>query len=258
MKRVITTTIAAGSLAMALAAAAVTQPGLAAAASSSSTVSNVSAVASPTAQAGVAQSGTAAQAASAGQRKPGVSGQVTAVSGNTLTVQDQRQQTAVSVTMTDTTQVFKQSTVDSSSLKTGVTISASGSTQNGVFTATKVQLGVTSSPSERSSAPSTTAPSTTTPSTTTAPSGKKAGNRVSGTVTQVSGSTITVQAADGTTTQVQLGTSATITERVAATKADITTGTRISVRGTMASNVVTATSIDILPATAAQPAAKAS
>jgi hypothetical protein len=206
-----------------------------------------------------------------GRVGPGVSGQVTAINGNTLTVQDQRQQSAITVNLTDSTQVFKQATIDIAKVPVGETISAFGSQDGDVFTATQVRIGAAGSglggrgqggpnggqgggqpPADGTAQPGGGPNGGQPPADGTAQPGRGfGGGGVFGTVESVSGDTITVKTANGETVKVRLAQDGRITQQVAGTRADITVGVQVSVigdaTGEQNGTTVTATQVNIVP-----------
>lgn len=187
-------------------------------------------------------------------RMPGVLGTVVAVNGSTLTLQDQRQQSTTTVDLTSSTQIFKQAKVDLASVSVGKQISAMGTLDGDVFTATQIRLGMAGGAGmmgggrNGSGQPGGNAPATGQAPNGTAQTGPGRGNRLFGTVEQVSGDTITVKTMDGTTTQVKLASNGQITEQVAGAATDITANERIAVVGEQNGTSITALQIDILSA----------
>jgi preprotein translocase subunit YajC len=194
---------------------------------------------------------------------PGISGKVTSVNGDTLTVQDQRQQSTVTVKLTDSTQVFKRTSIALSSVPTGETVSAFGVQDGDVFTATRVTVGATAG--QGGFGPGGAGQPGGTPpaggnggqpqggqrqASGTAQPGRGPGGRIFGTVEQVSADALTVKTASGTTMQVRLATDGQVTQQVAGTKADITTGSQIMVMSTgqQGDTTVTATRVEVLAA----------
>lgn len=239
----------------------------AAANQSAAVVNNVAAT---TADAGVSSANAAApesvpnQGEQPGQGAPGLMGTITAVDGATITVTDQRQQSATLVTLTAETQLLKQVTIDLAAVPVGETLSAFGSQEGESFVAQQVQIGVTTGPGN--GGPGMGGPGGMTP-----PDGMQApnteanadraagapgggpggmpgdrGERLTGTVTQVAAGIITVQTTDGATVQVTLASDGQITQQVAGTSADLTTGLQVMVMGEQTETGITAQQIQLM------------
>ncbi|MCL5997478.1 MAG: hypothetical protein M1546_15685 [Chloroflexi bacterium] len=192
------------------------------------------------------------------QMSPGVTGKVISVDGSKITVEDQRQQSTITVALTDSTQVFKQMTIDLANVPAGESISAVGNQEGDVFTATQVQIGTAGGPSgnnpgERGQQGGNAANGGQAPPEGTAQPGRGLGGRLFGTVEQVSGDTMTVKTTDGSTVQVRLATDGKVVQQVAGTSADITAGVQVSVMGEQNDTTMTAARITIVPATSQQP-----
>jgi hypothetical protein len=181
-------------------------------------------------------------------------GQVASINGTTMIVQGQGQQSTVfTVTLTDNTRITKQTTVDIASAPVGESISAVGTLDGDVFTATQVRIGATTAAggpgaglqgqggNGRQPQPNGTAQ----------PGGNR-GQRLVGAIEQVSGSTLTVKTAEGTIVQVHLADNGQATQQVAGTQADITVGAQVMVIGAQKDSVVTATQVNVTPAAAKQ------
>ena len=202
---------------------------------------------------------------------PGVSGEVTAVDGSTLTVQDQRQQTTVAVVLTADTQVVTQAAVALADIAVGETVTAMGAQEGELFTATRVQVGATGGfgggpgggPGGGMTPPDGQQP----PSDMTPPAGDQAppsgdgsggppadmgGAFLSGTVTAASASGLTVTTADGAAVQIVLAEGGAATQQVAGTVADITVGAQITASGEGDEITITATRIEIRTAAGLQ------
>lgn len=242
----------------------------AAPAAADQTAAVVNRVAATTADAGVSSANAAAPEGvpnpgeQPGQGAPGLMGAITAVDGATITVTDQRQQRATLVTLTAETQLLKQVTIDLAAVSVGETISAFGSQEGESFVAQQVQIGVTTGPGngglgmggpggmtppDGRQAPGTEANGDRAAD---APGGGPAGMpgdrgaRLTGTVTQVAAGIITVQTTDGATVQVTLASDGQITQQVAGTSADLTTGLQVMVMGEQTATGITAQQIQLL------------
>lgn len=241
--------------------AATSAPAAAASLPTAGTGSN-SAASNPTAAPGTG----APAGAGPNQRRggPGIFGKVVSVNGSTVTIQDQRQQNTTTVDLTGSTQIFKQTSIDLANVPVGQSISAVGTKDGNVFTATQVRIGMTGGPGMRGgNGPSgagrpqpngTAQPVQGRPQPNgTAQAGRGSGNRLFGVVDQVSGDTVTVKAADGSTTQLKLAANGQVTQQVAGTTADITANEQVAVMGQQNGTTLTASQIDILPAMMQQP-----
>ena len=168
-----------------------------------------------------------------------VSGKVGAVNGDTFTVQDPRQQGTVTVKMTGSTQVLRQTSIALSSIPTGQAISAFGTQDGNVFTATQVTAGTTANGPGGISQPGRTSPAGgpnngqqqngPPPSNGTPQPGRSPGDRLTGTVEQAAGDTLTVKTTNGSRVQMQLAAGGQVTQQVAGTPADITAGVQVMV-----------------------------
>ena len=264
MKRTIGKIIVGGGLVLALAACGANTQAGSTTGNAAPAVSNAptaaansdSSATTPPAAANGAPSG--APGANGQRGMPGVMGTVVAVNGSTLTLQNQRQQGTTTVDLTSSTQIFKQATVDIASITTGKQISAVGSLDGGVFMATQIRIGMAGGAgmgmmggNGRNGAGN--GPGAGQAPNGTAQTGRGRGNRLFGTIDQISGDTITVKAMDGTTTQVKLASNGQITEQVAGATTDITANERIAVVGQENGTTITASQINILPAMMQQP-----
>jgi hypothetical protein len=209
------------------------------------------------------------------QLMPGVMGTVTAVDGSTITIQDSRQQSTVTVILTDNTQVFKQTTIALADVSVGETLSALGNLNDDVFTAAQIRIGVEAAPTDMPQPNGVGQPGGNPPDSGQVPSGEQPpaggqppadgqppsgaqpsangqarpnGQLLFGTVTAVSSDALTIKTASGSTVQVQLGANGQMTRQVAGTSADIVTGVQIMARGEQSNATITATRIDIMPA----------
>lgn len=276
MKQIIGKIVITGGVALALAACGTsaqtdttTSNGAPAAASNPTAATDTSSAASnPTAATNNSSAGsnpTAGAGAPAGrggnQRRgmPGVFGKVVSVNGSTITIQDQRQQNTTTVDLTDSTRIFKQTSIDLAKVPVGQSISAVGTKDGDVFTATQVRIGMVGGAGMRGGngpggagrpQPNGTAqPGQGRPQPNGTPqAGRGPGNRLFGVVDQVSGDTITVKTGDGSTTQLKLAANGQVTQQVAGTSADITANEQVAVMGQQNGTTVTASQVDILPA----------
>lgn len=200
------------------------------------------------------------EGAPAGMR-PGVSGEVVAVDGATVTVQDQRQQSTVSVLLSDDTQFFTQAAVDLANVAVGESVTAMGTQAGDVFTAMRVQVGAGSS---FGGGPQGGGPGGMTPpdgqqppdaagDNAGGPPGDMDGAMLVGTVTAASAEGLTVTTADGATVQVVLADGAQATQQAQTTAADITVGSQIMATGEPDGATVTATSVQIMAGPGFQP-----
>ena len=178
---------------------------------------------------------------------PNVFGTVQSINGSTLTIQGPRNGGSITVTLNSGTSIRKQVEKTIGDVKSGESIVAFGQEDGGVLQARQIQLG--------------TAAAATLPPGGAGGAGRagngdggRAGNGgtraagaavVSGTVDGVSGDTISVKKADGTSAQVQLATNGRILEQTSASPSDIKRGDLVIVNGSRQGDSVTATSIDI-------------
>ncbi len=218
----------------------------------------------------------------------GVMGTVTAVSGDTITMQDSRQQTSYTVKVSDGTEVVKQVSIELAAITVGETVEVMGEQSGTAFTATQIRVGdaqgMAGGPPSQGQPPQGDGQGQ--PSQGDAPQGQppqgdrqgqppqgdapqgqppqgdrqgqppqggpsgQAMNRLSGTVTQVSAEGLTLQTTDGNTVQVTVGSDASITGMAAGTLSDIIAGAQIRVSGEQTDTTVTATRIVLMPAMA--------
>ena len=196
-------------------------------------------------------------------------GQVVSIDGTTMVVKGQGDQgTDITVTLNESTKITKQTTVDIASVPTGETVTAMGVQEGDVFTATQVRVGATAN---AGAGPNGTPQADGTPQAGgpggdqqgqqggTPPSGgqggqgqRGGGQRISGTVESVADGVLTVKIADGTSIQVHLAENGQVTQQVAGTQADITVGAQVMVVGAQTDSAVTATQVNVMPATAKQ------
>ena len=196
-------------------------------------------------------------------------GQVVSIDGTTMVVKGQGDQgTDITVTLNESTKITKQTTVDIASVPTGETVTAMGVQEGDVFTATQVRVGATANPG---AGPNGTpqadgtpqaggpggdqqgAPNGTPPSGGQGGQGQRGGGqRISGTVESVADGVLTVKIADGTSIQVHLAENGQVTQQAAGTQADITVGAQVMVVGAQTDSAVTATQVNVMPATANQ------
>ena len=181
----------------------------------------------------------------------GTSGTVTAISGNTLTLNSIQGQT-VSVKYTTATVIQKTVKGSLSDLKTGDTVvittsqdSSGNSIAKSITTGTAQQFpGGTNFPSN-SATPSRPLFSGTPPS--GFPSGGM-GQFISGTITSTTADSLTIKTADGKTSTVKTDASTGISLSVSGSASDLQVGVFITVGGDTGSDgTVTATSISIQP-----------
>jgi hypothetical protein len=198
------------------------------------------------------------------QIAPGAMGTVIAVNGSTLTVRDSWQQSNVTVTLTDNTQVFKQAIIVMTDAVIGEALNAMGNLNGDVFTAAQIQIGVDAAPADaasripqpdRAGQPGGNAGPP--PSNRQPPSGgqpladgqaQPEGQMLSGTIKEVAGDALTIETASGSTVQVRLDTNGQLVRRVAGTSADIAPNTQIVVMGEQSGATLAATWIEIIPA----------
>ena len=187
-------------------------------------------------------SSTATTAAARGQHAPGVFGKITAISGDTITIESQKWakgQGSSSTSSTDTTTstsytvdatnaaitVGKQGSAPTmgtiSSLAVGDMIGVEGTVSGTSVTATKIMSGMMGGPGMGRGGPG------------------MGGRGTEGTVTAVSGNTITITKQDGTTETIDAS-SATVSKMVTENVSDIQVGERISADGTTSGTTVTA------------------
>ncbi len=196
---------------------------------------------------------------------PGAMGHVTKVDGSTITVQDQRQGTETSVVVTSDTKIYKEGTVDLASVPTGETVMAMGELKGTTFTANQVRVGAMGGPGGGSGgAPPQGGPGAGNQppagdqppadgqqppngANDGPPEGGAAGAILAGTVKSASADGLTVETTDGQTVQVVLASGGQVTQQVAGTLSDITTGTSIMAMGTADGSTVTAAQIMIMP-----------
>lgn len=217
--------------------------------------------------------------------RPGAFGKVTAVNGTTLTIEDPRQQSATTVTLTTSTTISKEATLALGDVAVGETINAFGVQASDVFTATQVRVGQggefgghghggpppadaaqgqsSQSAGQQAQGPQGAGPQGQGPQGVSpqgmGPWGKGSrpdhagGTRLVGTVEQVTSTTLTVKTTAGATVTLKLATSGRVVKQVAGTSADITVGSYIMARGTQNASAITATNIMLLPAPPQQP-----
>lgn len=215
----------------------------------------------------VAASNPVAPAGNPRQGPRGVMGEVLSVDESTLTVQDQRQERTVTVELTDSTGIFKQEEIEIGDVPVGASISARGSLDDDVFTATQVHIRLSNDTDpERGPGPGGDRPGegnrpgggrpqpdgTAQPDSTAQPP-RSPGDRLFGTVEEVSDDTLIVKTADDSAVQLRLATDGKIVQRVEATIDDITVGTWIMAMGERSDTTVTATRIEIVPEMPQQP-----
>lgn len=161
---------------------------------------------------------------------PHVGGEVTAINGTTITVNDMRKGGTYTIDASGATFMNDGASADISAITVGSHVMAEGTLDGTTLTATKVMSGMSKG-------------------------GHGFGGRghgVMGSVTAVDGNTITVTGKDGQSYTVNAA-SATVQKMVAGSISDIAIGDRIGVQGTVSGNSVTATQImDDLPEPPAQ------
>lgn len=167
------------------------------------------------------------------QRAPGVHGKITAISGNTLTVADERAGTTYTVdasaaAVTKATEGSAPTASTVSALVVGDTVGVEGTVSGTNVAATKIMSGF---------------------------GGKGFGGMrghgrgASGTVTSVSGNTITIAGDNGTSYTINASDTTKVSKMVDLTVADIKVGDRIGAQGALSGTTVTATHImDGVPA----------
>lgn len=154
------------------------------------------------------------------ERAPGVHGKITAISGSTITISNERSGTTYTVDASAAT-VMKGSvgaapTASSvSSLAVGDMVHAVGTVSGTSVTATKIMSGMMGG------------------------KGMGRGHGTSGTVTAISGSTITVTGDNGTTYTIDAS-AAKVSKMVEVTVSDIAVGDRIGAEGSVSGNTLTA------------------
>lgn len=162
---------------------------------------------------------------------PRVGGEVTAVNGTTITVNDMRKGGTYTIDASSATIMENGTTADISAITVGDHVMAEGTLSGTTLTATKVMSGKGGMGHG-------------------GPGGR--GRGVMGQVTAVDGNTITVTGHDGQSYTVNAG-SAKVQKMVAGSIGDIAVGDRIGVQGEVSGTTVTATQImDDLPEPPAQ------
>ncbi len=189
-----------------------------------------------------------------------VMGMVEQVDGTTISVKGPLDKSRKTVQLGEATQILKQTEVQPTELKVGDTITAFGTEAGEVFQARDIQIGGTGSlmspdrvvTIERGHAPPDGTPAPLEAATAVvlgAPDAAQADSfaaPLSGTVTQVTGSTLTVKTADKETT-VQLVADTKAHKQVPAQAAEIQTGMFILAVGTRNGETLEATQVEILP-----------
>ena len=211
---------------------------------------------------GAAPAGAPANPGQAGNGRmgPGVMGQVVSVDGSTLVLQNQRgqDQSTVNVALVDSTEILKQVAIQIGQVPVGELVSATGSQDGDVFTATWVQVGQAAGMGPGGARPDGAPPQGDAPpqggdqSNDRQPPadggpGQGRGDRVAGTVTQVSDDTITIKTSSDATVQVRLADGAQILQQVAGARADLMPGTQVMVTGDQTDSTVNASRIVIVP-----------
>lgn len=159
------------------------------------------------------------------EQVPGVHGKITAINGNTITINDERAGTTYTVdasaasVMVGGTPGSAPTTGSISSLKVGDMIAAEGTVSGTSVTATKIISGMMGG---KGFGP-----------------GGMHGRGTAGTVTSVNGNTITITGDNGTSYTVDAS-SATVSKVVEVAVSDIKVGDRIGAEGTLSGTTVTA------------------
>lgn len=192
---------------------------------------------------------------------PGIMGQVTEVNGTTITVQDQRQQSTTQISLTDSTQIFKQTAIPLANAPVGETVSAFGTQDGDVFTASRAQLGATSGQvvgpggygnQQGSQPPQAGGPQDGQPQDGRPQVGNR-GQRLVGTIEQATVDSLTIKTSDGATVQLHLGENGQLLQHVAGTAADIIIGAQVRVMGEQGDAGITASRIDVMAGQTPQP-----
>jgi hypothetical protein len=213
-------------------------------------------------------------------------GQVVSIDGTTMLIKGQGDQaTEVTVTLNENTQYTKQTTLDIASVPTGEAVTAMGVQEGTVFTATQVRIGATAAEPEgtpqaggpggdqqgaQNGTPQAGGPGGDQQGQPPAgdqggdasaqggPGGqggqgqRGGGQRISGTVESVADGVLTIKTTDGTSIQVHLAENGQVTQQVAGTQADVTVGAQVMVIGAQTDSAVTATQVNVMPATIAK------
>ena len=186
---------------------------------------------------------------------PNVVGRVQAVNGSTITIQSLRggssatPQPAQTVQLTSSTTIHKQVDGPIGDVKVGMAVVAVGQQNGTVLQARQIQLLPDLTPTAQGGGAGGGG---------TGGAGRTGGNgtpgangasAVRGTVSAVSGDTITVQAANGgATSQIQLASGGRLIEQVDGTPADITPGVTLTAVGQQQGTTLVATSITLTTA----------
>jgi hypothetical protein len=175
---------------------------------------------------------------------PNVFGTVQTINGSTLTVQNQRDSSTVTVQLDSSTTIRKQVQGALSDAKAGDNIFAVGQESNGVLQARQIQLGAGfgGGPGNGQGQANGRAASGT-----PGPGGAAGGNATSvrGTVDSVSTDTVTVKTNTGTSEQVRLAANGRVIEQSTATAADIKQGDLVIATGQQQGNTLTATTVTL-------------
>lgn len=187
--------------------------------------------------AGAQTAGSTTQSGTMPQRAPGVHGAISAINGTTLTVTDERSGTAYTVDASAASvKKFVEgsgpTTAALSDLAVGQKVSVRGTVSGTSIVATEITQGDFKGDFKKGDfkGPGKGGPH------------GGMGSGVQGTVSAVSGSTITVTGKDGQTYTVNAG-SATVQHMVTGSLSDITVGDTIGVQGTVSGTSITATTI---------------
>ncbi|MDB5224505.1 MAG: hypothetical protein JWO43_127 [Candidatus Adlerbacteria bacterium] len=173
---------------------------------------------------------TAAASQWAHDKAPGVMGKVTAVTGNTLTVTDQRSGTSYTVDASAATikkggaAGVAPTTATVADIAVGDMVRAQGTVSGTTVTATEVMDGLMMGGGKGGFG------------------GEHRGPGVMGTISAISGNTVTVTKTDGTTYTVDAS-AATVSKTVTASVSDLKVGDTIGAQGTLTGTSVAATHI---------------
>jgi hypothetical protein len=196
-----------------------------------------------------------------GGARPGATGQVVSVDGSRLVLKDQRQGADITITLNESTQVFKQATVTLDQLAAGETIIATGALEGDVFVASSVRVGQAGGfpgggPGRNGQAPpgdgTARPPAGGTPQPPrdgAAQPGRGPGERLTGTLEKVAGDTLTVKTADGATVQARLAADARIMKSVAGALSDLAAGAQVMVTGEQNGDALVAARVEIMAQT---------
>jgi hypothetical protein len=197
---------------------------------------------------------------------PGVVGTVASVAADTLTVQNAANGTTTTVHLAANATIRKQVTAQLADIKVGDQLFATGALTGTKLTAIIIQLGTTTGGAgfgggqgrQRGVNGTPGTVFTGTPGTgrqfngTPGPRGTPGAgfpgggfNGVSGAVTAINGSTLTVKATDGTTKTIEVGTSTQIENEQTITLAAVKTGDTVRATGTQNGDIFEATALQV-------------